>query len=229
MAHEPDIFPRVPERVSLTLSGHTHGGQVDLPFVGRPVVPSVYGERYAYGHVVEEDRHMVDFRRARLLDPAGALRRSAGDRAHRNRRAGGRLRPRCATDCFRQRPLLSRAAMKARGFSKIGRNGAAGRRLRGTFDFAALGDRAAHAVAVPGPPHGRRRPYRRLTRRPPARTGRTRNRSGPSRAHPHSSRNLIPCPLRKNALRQDLGRPPGRRRSRTAPRSSTSTAIWSTR
>ena len=59
MAHEPDIFPKVPERVSLTLSGHTHGGQVDLPFVGRPVVPSVYGERYAYGHVVERDRHMV--------------------------------------------------------------------------------------------------------------------------------------------------------------------------
>jgi predicted MPP superfamily phosphohydrolase len=27
MAHEPDIFPKVPARVTLTLSGHTHGGQ----------------------------------------------------------------------------------------------------------------------------------------------------------------------------------------------------------
>ena len=59
MAHEPDIFPKVPDRVSLTLSGHTHGGQVDLPFVGRPMVPSRYGDRYAYGHVVENDRHLL--------------------------------------------------------------------------------------------------------------------------------------------------------------------------
>ena len=58
MAHEPDIFPRVPERVSLTLSGHTHGGQVRL-FGYSPVVPSRYGNRYAYGHVIEENRHLV--------------------------------------------------------------------------------------------------------------------------------------------------------------------------
>ncbi len=59
MAHEPDIFPHVPERVSLTISGHTHGGQVDLPIIGRPVVPSQYGDRYAYGHVVENNRHLI--------------------------------------------------------------------------------------------------------------------------------------------------------------------------
>jgi uncharacterized protein len=59
MAHEPDIFPQVPERVSLTISGHTHGGQVDLPIFGRLVVPSAYGQRYAYGHVVETDRHLI--------------------------------------------------------------------------------------------------------------------------------------------------------------------------
>ncbi len=58
-AHEPDIFPRVPARVSLTLSGHTHGGQVALPVVGRMIVPSAYGQRYAYGHVVENDRHLI--------------------------------------------------------------------------------------------------------------------------------------------------------------------------
>jgi uncharacterized protein len=59
LAHEPDIFPRVPERFGLTLSGHTHGGQVKLPFLGRPVVPSRYGQRYAYGHVIENDRHLL--------------------------------------------------------------------------------------------------------------------------------------------------------------------------
>lgn len=57
LAHEPDIFPTVPQRVSLTLSGHTHGGQVRL-FGYAPVVPSAYGNRYVYGHVVEEDRHL---------------------------------------------------------------------------------------------------------------------------------------------------------------------------
>ncbi len=58
MAHEPDIFPKVPSRVSLTLSGHTHGGQVR--FLGySPVVPSQFGNRYAYGHIVENQRHLI--------------------------------------------------------------------------------------------------------------------------------------------------------------------------
>ncbi|MBY0532304.1 MAG: metallophosphoesterase [Xanthobacteraceae bacterium] len=59
LAHEPDIFPQVSERVSLTLCGHTHGGQIRLPFFGAPVVPSRFGQRYAYGHIVEENRHLV--------------------------------------------------------------------------------------------------------------------------------------------------------------------------
>jgi uncharacterized protein len=58
LAHEPDIFPKVPARVALTLSGHTHGGQVRL-FGYSPVVPSRYGNRYAYGHVVEDGRHLI--------------------------------------------------------------------------------------------------------------------------------------------------------------------------
>lgn len=58
MAHEPDIFPKVPDRVALTLSGHTHGGQVRLAGYS-PVVPSEFGNRYAYGHVVEGHRHLI--------------------------------------------------------------------------------------------------------------------------------------------------------------------------
>lgn len=58
MAHEPDIFAKVPERVALTLSGHTHGGQVRL-FGWSPIVPSEFGNRYAYGHVVEDERHLI--------------------------------------------------------------------------------------------------------------------------------------------------------------------------
>ena len=52
LVHEPDIFPRVPSRVALTLAGHTHGGQVRL--LGHsPIVPSRFGNRYAYGHIQE--------------------------------------------------------------------------------------------------------------------------------------------------------------------------------
>lgn len=58
LTHNPDIFPEIPEQVSLTLAGHTHGGQVKLPFLGRPVVPSKYGERYAIGHVKENNRNL---------------------------------------------------------------------------------------------------------------------------------------------------------------------------
>ena len=56
--HNPDVFPEISDRVALTLAGHTHGGQVDFPFLGAPVVPSRFGERYARGHVVEDGRHL---------------------------------------------------------------------------------------------------------------------------------------------------------------------------
>jgi len=59
LVHEPDIFPRVPDSVALTLAGHTHGGQIRLPLLWPSFVPSAYGARYAYGHIIEENRHMV--------------------------------------------------------------------------------------------------------------------------------------------------------------------------
>ena len=59
LVHEPDIFPKVPARVALTLAGHTHGGQIRVPFVWKHFVPSRYGARFAYGHVIEDDRHLI--------------------------------------------------------------------------------------------------------------------------------------------------------------------------
>jgi uncharacterized protein len=58
LAHEPDLFTIVPERISITLSGHTHGGQIRL-FGYSPVTPSQFGNRLAYGHIVEDGRHLV--------------------------------------------------------------------------------------------------------------------------------------------------------------------------
>lgn len=58
MLHEPDAFTTVPPRVALSLCGHTHGGQVT--FAGyAPIVPSRYGRRFLYGHIVEDNRHLI--------------------------------------------------------------------------------------------------------------------------------------------------------------------------
>jgi predicted MPP superfamily phosphohydrolase len=48
LAHEPDVAARVPARVALQLSGHTHGGQVRL-LGWSPVSPS--GPKLVYGHI----------------------------------------------------------------------------------------------------------------------------------------------------------------------------------
>ncbi|HEX8620152.1 MAG TPA: metallophosphoesterase [Thermoanaerobaculia bacterium] len=58
ITHNPDVFPHIPARACLTLAGHTHGGQVAVPFAGRPVVPSKYGQRYAIGHIHESGKQL---------------------------------------------------------------------------------------------------------------------------------------------------------------------------
>jgi predicted MPP superfamily phosphohydrolase len=110
MSHDPDLFPQVPARVALTVSGHLHGGQVGVPLIRRPFLPSRFGERYARGHKVEGGRHL--FVTAGLgttgwpvrllappeivvlrLRPAAAPPRAPGARPRRGRapsRAGGR-------------------------------------------------------------------------------------------------------------------------------------------
>ena len=49
MCHQPDYFPQMTLPADLTLAGHTHGGQVVLPFIGAPAHASDYGERYLQG------------------------------------------------------------------------------------------------------------------------------------------------------------------------------------
>jgi hypothetical protein len=49
LTHWPDPFAQVPARVALTLAGHSHCGQVNLPWIGRPILPSPGSVRWPCG------------------------------------------------------------------------------------------------------------------------------------------------------------------------------------
>jgi predicted MPP superfamily phosphohydrolase len=52
LSHNPDYAETINDtRPGLILSGHTHGGQVVLPLIGAPIIPSRYGQKYAHGLV----------------------------------------------------------------------------------------------------------------------------------------------------------------------------------
>lgn len=52
--HTPDLAPEAAEAgIDLQLSGHTHGGQVRLPFYGALFAASLYGKRYEAGRLRE--------------------------------------------------------------------------------------------------------------------------------------------------------------------------------
>ncbi len=57
LEHSPDVAEiitgdrLISNDLKIMLAGHTHGGQVWLPALGRPIVPSIYGQKFAAGHV----------------------------------------------------------------------------------------------------------------------------------------------------------------------------------
>ena len=58
LTHNPDVFPDLPASVPLLLAAHTHGGQVNLPLIGTPIVPSRFGSKYTAGHLFENGHHL---------------------------------------------------------------------------------------------------------------------------------------------------------------------------
>jgi len=64
LEHSPDYLWPIssnmpnPNDLKLFIHGHTHGGQVWLPIIGSPFVPSNYGQRYAFGHIKENNYDM---------------------------------------------------------------------------------------------------------------------------------------------------------------------------
>ena len=59
LQHSPDVVPvitgdlLISPDLKIMFAGHTHGGQVWLPVVGAPVVPSMFGQKFAAGHVID--------------------------------------------------------------------------------------------------------------------------------------------------------------------------------
>lgn len=59
LTHSPDTYYDIKDNVDLILAGHTHGGQVSLPFIGALVVPSDYGVKFAKGIIKETQNTML--------------------------------------------------------------------------------------------------------------------------------------------------------------------------
>lgn len=76
LSHWPDVFAVAPDRVALTLAGHSHCGQVNLPVFGRLIPASPGSEKWPCGLYEDRGRKLyvtggvgVSFLPVRFLQP----------------------------------------------------------------------------------------------------------------------------------------------------------------
>ena len=58
LSHDPDYFEELKLPYEFMLAGHTHGGQIQLPWIGALIVPSKYGTKYASGFFEDGGRKL---------------------------------------------------------------------------------------------------------------------------------------------------------------------------
>lgn len=56
ITHNPDSFDKTPESLSILFAGHTHGGQVNFPIIGAPIIPAK--KEYAAGHIEKNGKNL---------------------------------------------------------------------------------------------------------------------------------------------------------------------------
>lgn len=59
LTHTPEDFPFLAEKAHLVLAGHTHGGQINIPFLGSMINPPGYPRKYSRGRVEESGKTMI--------------------------------------------------------------------------------------------------------------------------------------------------------------------------
>ena len=73
LSHYPSDFPRIYETdIDLHLCGHTHGGQIRMPFYGALITLSTTGKKYEYGLYEEKGKKLFVSRGIGMMGLRGA-------------------------------------------------------------------------------------------------------------------------------------------------------------